>query len=291
MADAKFSALPAVDDHGPLDGFVIVRDGDAAARVLGGPRWMRATLVTFADGDQSDPVARVHVYDSAAPDPDGGYYLYGGDARMDGAAVSMSGESDLIGVGGGIFISGGPVQSVGGAETVYGGGSAFIGGGPASYQGVNSSGAGLNLGGGGREQGGHASLVAGETSAPAGSGGNALLVAGQANNGGQGGHVSIVSGNGGNDAGRIEIRSGNASAGSGGDITVEVGTGAGGAGEIALGQGDQGKAGVRLSVTNDGSKDPLVGFFDHAPAAKPTGVTVDAAGIHAALVSLGLISA
>lgn len=34
-----------------------------------------------------------------------------------------------------------------------------------------------------------------------------------------------------------------------------------------------------------------VGFFGAGPASKPTGVTVDAAGIHAALVSLGLIAA
>jgi hypothetical protein len=33
------------------------------------------------------------------------------------------------------------------------------------------------------------------------------------------------------------------------------------------------------------------GFFDHAAAAQPTGVPVTAAGIHAALVSLGLITA
>ena len=34
-----------------------------------------------------------------------------------------------------------------------------------------------------------------------------------------------------------------------------------------------------------------ISFFDAAPVAKPTGVPVSAAGIHAALVSLGLIEA
>jgi hypothetical protein len=34
-----------------------------------------------------------------------------------------------------------------------------------------------------------------------------------------------------------------------------------------------------------------VGFYGTAPIAKQTGVTVDAAGIHAALVALGLITA
>lgn len=40
-------------------------------------------------------------------------------------------------------------------------------------------------------------------------------------------------------------------------------------------------------VMNDGS----IGFFGHAPVARPTGVAVTAAAIHAALVSLGLITA
>jgi hypothetical protein len=36
---------------------------------------------------------------------------------------------------------------------------------------------------------------------------------------------------------------------------------------------------------------PLMGFFGTAAITKPTGVPVTAAGIHAALVSLGLIAA
>ena len=36
---------------------------------------------------------------------------------------------------------------------------------------------------------------------------------------------------------------------------------------------------------------PYLGFFGAAAVAKPTGVAVDAAGIHAALVQLGLIAA
>ena len=34
-----------------------------------------------------------------------------------------------------------------------------------------------------------------------------------------------------------------------------------------------------------------IGFYGASPVAKPTGVAVDAAGIHAALVTLGLIAA
>ena len=44
---------------------------------------------------------------------------------------------------------------------------------------------------------------------------------------------------------------------------------------------------VDLIETNDTG----IGFFNTSPVAKPTGVTVDAAGIHAALVTLGLIAA
>ena len=42
------------------------------------------------------------------------------------------------------------------------------------------------------------------------------------------------------------------------------------------------------ALNHDGS---TAGFFGTTPAARPTGVAVDAAGIHAALVTLGLITA
>jgi hypothetical protein len=43
--------------------------------------------------------------------------------------------------------------------------------------------------------------------------------------------------------------------------------------------------------TNLEANDTGLGFFGQTPAAQPTGVSVDAASIHAALVSLGLIAA
>ena len=55
--------------------------------------------------------------------------------------------------------------------------------------------------------------------------------------------------------------------------------------------------GINLSVgTTTGTKigsgsTQKLGFFGTTPAARPTGVAVDAAGIHAALVTLGLITA
>ena len=57
----------------------------------------------------------------------------------------------------------------------------------------------------------------------------------------------------------------------------------------------QGAYGVKLRDGGAATKFELnttgLGFFGATPVAKPTGVTVDAAGIHAALVSLGLIAA
>lgn len=49
-----------------------------------------------------------------------------------------------------------------------------------------------------------------------------------------------------------------------------------------------GGAATGLKIGNAASK---LGFYNAAPVVKPTGVAVDAAGIHAALVSLGLIAA
>lgn len=61
---------------------------------------------------------------------------------------------------------------------------------------------------------------------------------------------------------------------------------------------DAADADAWLEVTDKNGSDTLVtqadgkiGFFGHAPAAQQTGVAVSAAGIHAALVALGLITA
>ncbi len=49
--------------------------------------------------------------------------------------------------------------------------------------------------------------------------------------------------------------------------------------------------GVKVLELNETGAAPLMGFFGTAAVAKPTGVAVSAAGIHAALVTLGLIAA
>lgn len=86
------------------------------------------------------------------------------------------------------------------------------------------------------------------------------------------------------------------------------GTQAKASGAVAIGRDNAGtaatttttneiKLGTALHTTNVigsasiGGSGKSLGFFGATPAAKPTGVAVDAAGIHAALVSLGLIAA
>jgi hypothetical protein len=58
-----------------------------------------------------------------------------------------------------------------------------------------------------------------------------------------------------------------------------------GIGTLALSGGFATASAIEISATNG------LGFFGTTPAARPTGVAVTAAGIHAALVTLGLITA
>jgi hypothetical protein len=60
--------------------------------------------------------------------------------------------------------------------------------------------------------------------------------------------------------------------------------------DLVLTAYDSGGEREGLRIRGDGSG-PAIGFFGTAPAARPTGVAVTAAGIHAALVTLGLITA
>lgn len=65
------------------------------------------------------------------------------------------------------------------------------------------------------------------------------------------------------------------------DVTMQISPK--GVGEVRIQSGDFTNK-IRVNSTG-------LGFFNTAPVAKPTGVAVSSAGIHAALVSLGLISA
>ena len=74
--------------------------------------------------------------------------------------------------------------------------------------------------------------------------------------------------------------------------SVSTGTGSGGALILAT-YGTNGASGTAIGTltTRIECNTTGIGFFAATPVAKPTGVAVDAAGIHAALVSLGLIAA
>jgi hypothetical protein len=156
---------------------------------------------------------------------------------------------------------------------------------------------------------GDASHVGGELILESGSsggqnGGQITIQAGSDGAGGDGGAVNITSGGaaagtsgdidirGGNgaEAGTILIKGGTASDGDGGGITIEAGSAVGGNdGWVAMQS-----AGVEHSVYLDSDGIILsgkTGFFGHAAVVRPTGVAVDAAAIHAALVNLGLITA
>lgn len=88
------------------------------------------------------------------------------------------------------------------------------------------------------------------------------------------------------EAGLISITAGDSSADEGGSVIISAGSGVTSDGLL------------ELKAANDTSFDVIVigpgktlGFYNHAPAAQQTGVPVTAAGIHAALVALGLITA
>jgi hypothetical protein len=78
---------------------------------------------------------------------------------------------------------------------------------------------------------------------------------------------------------------GSGSAGVGGSFTFTAGGGTGTNGSINLAT----VSGTSIQLA-DSSGARQLGFFGATPVAKPTSVAVTAAGIHAALVSLGLIS-
>jgi hypothetical protein len=74
------------------------------------------------------------------------------------------------------------------------------------------------------------------------------------------------------------------SAGVGGSFTFTAGGGNATQGSISLAT----VSGTSIQLADNGARQ--LGFFGATPVAKPTSVAVTAAGIHAALVSLGLIS-
>lgn len=167
----------------------------------------------------------------------------------------VGGTGNTTGAGGAVAIAGG----VGGNDAV--GGKASVTGGAA---------------GGGNRAGGVAELKSGAGSGTA-AGGVVNLIGGVGGlTSGTGGRVAIGGGVGGGPNG------------SGGNVIAAPGlaTGAGTNGKMQLFDADFTNVLIEIGSTLN-----TLGFFGAAPTAKPTGVAVDAAGIHAALVTLGLIAA
>ena len=256
----------------------------------------------------------------------GGFaHLYGGDGSLGGGPVNVFGGVGYTGNGGDVTVNGGTsYDGYGGDLEMHGGDGTLMGGNGYLYGGNASAGWGGTArlqggeGGGAGNYGGFTYVKGGE--GLNGPGGYVTINGGN----GSGADVTDVGGNvdiaGGYSAavgahgGIVTLIGGAADHGPGGKLILAAGGSFYTAGQLPgdayLDAGYQytdlisGKLylGARAGGSHDGfwlGTDEVyisrtggkVGFFGAAAAAKPTGVAVDAAGIHAALVSLGLISA
>jgi hypothetical protein len=150
--------------------------------------------------------------------------------------------------------------------------------------------------------GGGATLRAGGSTGA--NGGDVTIRAGNDTAAGDGGSIDIRSGTSvGADGGsiRIEANEGAVAGGAGGDVTVAGGSGTGSGGDVIIQGGStngsvqvySGDSNQYIQLDNAGLQigATKLGFFQGAAVVQPTGVAVTAAAIHAALVSLGLITA
>jgi hypothetical protein len=102
-----------------------------------------------------------------------------------------------------------------------------------------------------------------------------------------GGNFFISGGGGDSSGGAVEIISGGSFSGPSGSIDIKTSAGGAGNGSLTLQY-----YGMKIDWFDDGFGNITndIGFFGATPVAQPTSVPVTAAGIHAALVSLGLIT-
>jgi hypothetical protein len=163
----------------------------------------------------------------------GGGGFRGGDATLMGG-----GGTDDSGTGGTALVAGGQgstgLNSIGGAATVTGGQASLLGGTALLRGGLSTIGNGgeaLVHGGDGEINGGDVELIGGDAANTTGAGGGVLIVGG---NGGNGGTVQIVAGNGtlapGGLAGAIGLDAGDAED-VGGGIQLAAGDATGAAGQ------------------------------------------------------------
>lgn len=153
---------------------------------------------------------------------------------------------------------------------------------------VGGSGGDIQLNGGnGYTNGGNLELAGGFANSGTETGGNFVALGGQRNV--SGGDLLFAAGSGNNGAGgNIGFVGGGSANTAGGSINFALQGGATDDGEITF---KNPAAETYVHFKNDGPAGAQqIGFFNATPVAKPTAVPVTAAGIHAALVSLGLIS-
>jgi hypothetical protein len=166
------------------------------------------------------------------------------------------------------------------------GGNTLIRGGNGTT--VSGNGGSLQLNGGnGYTNGGNLELAAGFANAGTETGGNFTALGGERNV--SGGTLDFSAGSGGvGSGGSVNFSSGGSGSAAGGSVNFGLQGGATDDGEITF----KNPAGETYAYfKNDGPGGvQQIGFFNATPVSQPTSVAVTAAGIHAALVSLGLIT-
>jgi hypothetical protein len=240
-------------------------------------------------GDGDSDGGDIDIYAGDGGDDGGDIDIYAGDGGEDGGSIQIragygngeeyyaEGEDVYYDHGGDIDIYAGNGRLKGGDFSIRGGNSNVSNSeknGPAGnvyiYGGTSY---------GQNAQAGHIQIIAGEdlSSGITGSGGDLFMRAGRSTNG-NGGHLTIMSGNGLITAGNIEIRAGDKT----GDNTTQgaslylyggeaSGTAKGGNIELTAGQGSLEYGDIKISD----APDQKIGFFGATPVVQPstTGIT------------------
>ena len=183
------------------------------------------------------------------------------------------------GVGGNIFVSTGSGLGTGASGRI-----SFT-----TAASSNVSGSISFVAGNGTNEGGSMTFAAGAGTGTNSSGGNIQIQTGIGKGTGSGGGIEITGGScvGTGFGGGFAMFGGYASLGVGGDFQLAAGGGGAASGSLYIGTDSNPSC---FTITEDGAAASQMGFFNAAPVTQPTAVPVTAAGIHAALVSLGLIT-
>ena len=193
----------------------------------------------------------------------------GGTTSGDGGAINILGGSPTSGLGGDVTVRAGPAAVL----FLEGGNNPNGNGGDVRGQAGQGSGAGIS-------SGGNFDFTGGQGNGAAGGDGGSLFFAGG------GGSGSGAGGNGGSNT--FFNGAAGTAANLDGDIFFYLSSSAGAPGSIRL-NSSFGTSAIEVTQ-NAGTSATEIGFFNATPVAQPTAVPVTAAGIHAALVSLGLIT-